>query len=81
MDSKGKHEKYTKIKKIGEGNYGKVYLVKGTNNGKERVMKEIDMSQMDPADQKAAFQEAKVMKMLNHPNIIKFHDVFKSKKQ
>jgi len=36
---------------------------------------------MDPADQKAAYQEAKVMKMLNHPNIIKIHDVYKTKKQ
>ena len=55
MDSKGKHEKYTKIKKIGEGNYGKVYLVKGIKSGKEMVMKEIDMSEMDPGDQKVAY--------------------------
>ena len=37
-------EKYSKIKKIGEGGYGKVYIVQGKSSGTEMVMKEIDMS-------------------------------------
>jgi NIMA (never in mitosis gene a)-related kinase len=45
------------------------------------VIKEIDLNEMEEADQKASLTEAKVMEMLNHPNIVKFYDVYKTKKK
>lgn len=45
------------------------------------VIKEIDLNEMDEDDQKASLTEAKVMEMLNHPNIVKSYDVYKTKKK
>ena len=39
-------EKYQKIKKIGEGSFGKAILVKNRENGKQYVIKEINMSRV-----------------------------------
>jgi NIMA (never in mitosis gene a)-related kinase len=75
------HEQYKKIKTLGSGAYGVAYLVKGSNSGREMVIKEIDLAAMDEGDQKASLTEAKVMKLLNHPNIVKFYDVYKTKRK
>ena len=44
------------------------------------VVKEIDVNQMDDNDRKAAVREAKIMEKLSHPNIIKSHEVYKTKR-
>ena len=36
-------EKYVKVKQIGEGSFGKALLVKSKDNGKQFVVKEINM--------------------------------------
>lgn len=45
---------YNKIDSLGEGNYGKAYLVKEQNSGSLFVMKMVDIKQMDAAEKKAA---------------------------
>ena len=45
------------------------------------VIKEIDLNEMEEGDQKAALTEAKVMEKLNHPNIVTFFDVYKTRKK
>lgn len=76
-----RHETYKKIKTLGSGTYGTAFLVKGQESGALRVIKEIDLNEMDESDRKAALTEAKVMEKLNHPNIVTFHDVYKTKKK
>ena len=48
------------------------------------VLKEVDLSTMfEEGDDKGiteAFKEAKLMEKLDHPNIIKFKEVYKTKK-
>ena len=39
--------KYTKIKQIGEGSFGKALLVKSKENGKQLVIKEINISRVN----------------------------------
>lgn len=39
-------EKYVKVKKIGEGSFGKALLVKSKDNGKQYVVKEINMAKV-----------------------------------
>ena len=41
-----KMEKYSKIKKIGEGSFGKALLVRHKESGKQMVVKEINMSRV-----------------------------------
>ena len=39
-------DRYTKVKKIGEGSFGKALLVRHKENGKQFVVKEINMSKV-----------------------------------
>lgn len=40
------------------------------------MVKQIDISQMSQQEKKEAYHEAKVMSAFDHPNIIKFRDVY-----
>jgi len=79
-ESKKKREKYTKTELLGEGSFGKAYLVNCENSGNQAVIKEIDISRMSDNEKREALKEAKIMESLKHPNIIKFHEVYKTKK-
>lgn len=39
-------EKYVKLRKIGEGSFGKAVLVKSVEDGKQYVIKEINISRV-----------------------------------
>mmetsp|Transcript_38327 Transcript_38327/g.101536 ORF Transcript_38327/g.101536 Transcript_38327/m.101536 type:complete len:499 (+) Transcript_38327:91-1587(+) len=77
IDNKGKIFDFYDMdkKKIGEGSYGSVS--KGKNKripGMERAIKTISKAQMKNADRFR--QEIAIMKMMDHPNIIKLHETF-----
>lgn len=74
---------YIRLNKIGEGTYGKVYETKSKNN-EICVCKIIDYTKYGYDKNvhelkkfiKDEFSEFKILKELNHPNIIKFIDTF-----
>jgi len=77
IDNKGKISDFYDLdkKKIGEGSYGSVS--KGKNKrvqGMVRAIKTISKGQMKNIDR--FHQEIAIMKMLDHPNIIKLHETF-----
>ena len=75
--SKKKTETYKKIKILGEGSYGQAILVKSNSPGNSLyVMKTIPMNNMSEESKKKTYGEVKILQRLNHPNIIKFHEVF-----
>lgn len=39
-------DKYIKVRKIGEGSFGKAFLVKAKENGQQYVIKEINISKV-----------------------------------
>ena len=43
------------------------------------VIKNINLLDMERAQRSIARDEARILQVLNHPNIIRFHDVFKDK--
>ena len=52
--------------------------VNGTND--QGVIKGIDLSKMPESEKKEALKEAKILESLSHPCIIKFREVYKTKK-
>lgn len=73
-------DKYNLVKKLGSGAYGEAYLVQSRITQKQWVIKKIDLKDMTVEDRLKAKDEARILQVLNHPNIITFKDVFKDKK-
>eukprot|EP01061_Rhynchopus_euleeides_P025413 TRINITY_DN4107_c0_g1_i1.p2 TRINITY_DN4107_c0_g1~~TRINITY_DN4107_c0_g1_i1.p2 ORF type:complete len:231 (+),score=76.68 TRINITY_DN4107_c0_g1_i1:406-1098(+) len=69
-------EKYSKIRHIGKGNMGNCVLVKNSEDGRQYVMKQIDLGAMNKKERRQALNEAKVLSSLRHPNIINYADSF-----
>lgn len=44
------------------------------------VIKKIDIAKMSEEERKETFREAKILEVLNHPNIIRFKEVYKTKR-
>ena len=53
-------ERYSKGKLLGRGSHGSAYLATDVNDGKEYVIKEIDISRMPRQEREVAAQEAQV---------------------
>lgn len=61
---------------MGEGAFGKAYLVKEKATDQLCVIKQMNIAEMSAAEQEETFKEAKILEALNHPNIVKFKDVY-----
>jgi len=71
---------YKRLKKLGEGSFGKVYLVRCLRTNALCAIKQIDMNDQSNDEMKKTFSEAKILESLKHPNIINFREVYKTKK-
>ena len=67
--------KYIKKRKIGEGGYGKVYIVED-ENGKEYAMKELEIMNKGQID-RSMLKETTLLQIIDHPNIIKVKEIRK----
>ena len=74
-----KDNKYIKVKLLGKGAFGTVYLIKCKNTNELRVLKEIDMNEMDQKEKEGCLREAKILEILTHSFIVGYRDVFKTK--
>ena len=72
-------DQYTRIRKIGEGSYGRALLVKGRQDGRQYVIKVINLSKMDKREREEARREVKVLSQMKHPNIVSYKDSFEGK--
>ncbi|XP_052125830.1 serine/threonine-protein kinase MARK2-like isoform X6 [Frankliniella occidentalis] len=72
--------KYRLLKTIGKGNFAKVKLAKHIPTGKEVAIKIIDKTQLNPGSLQKLFREVRIMKMLDHPNIVKLFQVIETEK-
>ena len=73
-------ETYTVIKFLGKGGFGEAYLVKSNMTKKNYVMKSINFELLDEKNKLYTINEAILLKNIDHPNIIKFKEVFEVKK-
>uniref|UniRef100_A0A1A8U1T4 MAP/microtubule affinity-regulating kinase 3 n=1 Tax=Nothobranchius furzeri TaxID=105023 RepID=A0A1A8U1T4_NOTFU len=71
---------YRLLKTIGKGNFAKVKLARHVLTGKEVAVKIIDKAQLNSSSLQKLFREVRIMKMLNHPNIVKLFEVLETEK-
>ncbi|KAI8811878.1 kinase-like domain-containing protein [Cladochytrium replicatum] len=60
---------------VGEGNFAKVKLACHVLTGEKVAVKIIDKSKLDKATAKKLFREVRIMKLLNHPHIVRLYEV------
>ena len=69
---------YKKIKVLGQGSYGKAYLVECIADRTLQVLKQMDMRGMSESEKQEAYKEAEITKSFDHYNIIKVRDVMRT---
>jgi len=73
-------ENYRKIRLLGEGAFGQAYLVECSSDKALAVIKQVNISRMSEKEKQDTLKEAKILEVLGHPNIIRFREVYKTKK-
>lgn len=71
---------YRLLKTIGKGNFAKVKLARHIPTGWEVAIKIIDKTQLNPSSLQKLYREVRIMKILNHPNIVKLFEVIETEK-
>ncbi|XP_037106432.1 serine/threonine-protein kinase Nek1 isoform X2 [Syngnathus acus] len=69
-------DKYDKVKKIGEGSFGKAVLVKAKKDGHQYVIKEVSISGMSDRERQESRKEVAVLANMSHPNIVQYKESF-----
>lgn len=73
-------QKYERIKVLGKGSFGKAYLVKNTEADELCVVKQMETSMMSKKEKEEAVKEALLLKRMDHKNIVRFQEVFMTRK-
>jgi NIMA (never in mitosis gene a)-related kinase len=81
VESKGKqYETYKKVSTLGVGSFGTAYLVECQSDKTMAVIKQIDIAAMSEEERRETVREGRILEVLNHPNIVRFREVYKTKK-
>nr|CAH8840303.1 unnamed protein product [Trichobilharzia regenti] len=72
--------KYKFIRTIGKGNFAKVKLASHVITGQQVAIKIIDKTQLSPSSRQKLFREVRLMKLLDHPNIVKLFEIIDNDK-
>ncbi|OMJ93080.1 hypothetical protein SteCoe_4024 [Stentor coeruleus] len=74
-------DNFVVIKKLGAGKSGEVFLVEDLHTRKEYAMKCIKKNTiLSERKLESLYNEIKIMRSLNHPNIVKLHKVYENEK-
>ncbi|KAL0478977.1 hypothetical protein AKO1_007845 [Acrasis kona] len=65
-------DNYQKIKVVGKGTFGQAVLVKNKTDGKQYIMKQINITSMSDREKQEAMNEVNVLSGLKHPNIVQY---------
>ena len=69
-------ENYEVVRIAGRGAYGTAYLARRKTDGREVILKQIPIEQLNSADRQSILTEIKVLAMLHHPNVIEYYENF-----
>jgi serine/threonine protein kinase len=67
---------FERIRVVGKGAYGRAVLYRKRESGAYVILKEINLLELTPAERNMAFNEAKVLRLFDHDNIIRYYDCF-----
>ena len=70
---------FRKLQIIGEGTYGQVYLAEDNSTGEKVALKKVRMTNEKEGFPITAIREIKILKQLDHENIIKLKEIVVSK--
>ncbi|XP_021037808.1 serine/threonine-protein kinase Nek4 isoform X1 [Mus caroli] len=65
---------YCYMRVVGRGSYGEVTLVKHRRDGKQYVIKKLNLRNASSRERRAAEQEAQLLSQLKHPNIVTYKE-------
>nr|XP_037859727.1 serine/threonine-protein kinase Nek4 isoform X5 [Chlorocebus sabaeus] len=65
---------YCYLRVVGQGSYGEVTLVKHRRDGKQYVIKKLNLRNASSRERRAAEQEAQLLSQLKHPNIVTYKE-------
>ncbi|NXI67425.1 NEK4 kinase, partial [Anseranas semipalmata] len=65
---------YRFLRAVGKGSYGEVSLVRHQQDGKQYVIKKLNLKNASSRERKAAEQEAQLLSQLKHPNIVAYRE-------
>jgi serine/threonine protein kinase len=69
-------DRYERIKQIGSGSFGTVWLVKSKQSQRQYVLKEIKASLMEPEERILALNEVHILRDLAHPFIVRYRNAY-----
>eukprot|EP00466_Bigelowiella_natans_P020354 jgi/Bigna1/91009/estExt_fgenesh1_pg.C_850084 len=72
---------YRVRKRIGKGGFGSVYMVTSSNTGKTHAIKRISLKGTPQSELESIEMEIKLLKYLQHPNIVTYIDVIPEPKE
>lgn len=67
---------YQTLKKLGEGSFGSVHLVRRVSDGEHYAMKKVRMGKLAEKEKQGALNEIRILASINHPNVIAYKDAF-----
>ncbi|KAK7489732.1 hypothetical protein BaRGS_00019127 [Batillaria attramentaria] len=77
--SKSAMDDFERLRVIGKGSYGEVWLAKHKKDKKQYVLKRMNLQRASKRERTSAEQEAKLLSKLKHPNIVSYKDSFETK--
>ncbi|EEH59683.1 uncharacterized protein MICPUCDRAFT_14515 [Micromonas pusilla CCMP1545] len=72
-------ENYEKMEQIGEGTYGQVFMARSNTTGEIVALKKVRMDNEKEGFPITAIREIKILKSLDHKNVIKLKEIVTSK--
>ncbi|XP_034006185.1 serine/threonine-protein kinase Nek5-like [Trematomus bernacchii] len=77
----GEMENYEVVRLIGEGAFGKAFLVaeRGAGGDRRCVVKQINLTKMSAREKEASAKEVTLLSKMRHPNIVSFFSSFQER--